>query len=70
MGYLVSSRARTWAVLFEGGSHGTVFWHDPKHGTTQNVLGRVGTTRTQGTSTETGFTPGGEPPLVPVPHRE
>jgi hypothetical protein len=24
--------------------HGTVFWHDPKHGTAQNILGRAGTT--------------------------
>ena len=28
--------------------HGTVFWHDPKHGTTRNILGRAGTTCTQG----------------------
>ena len=28
--------------------HGTVFWHDPKHGTTQNILDRAGMTRTQG----------------------
>jgi hypothetical protein len=28
--------------------HGTVFWHDLKHGTARNILGRAGTTRTRG----------------------